>query len=662
VPSPEPPAIPAPRTTADHLAEITAAAARRDDAAIASAVGQIAATSSDLATWIRAAGLLTGADPRQWARRRLRVAVLASHTSGHLTAVLPVAMARHGIAVETYEAPYGQYEQEILDPGSGLYTFGPDLVLLLIDERDVRFPSVSPAPRADLSMETERWRSLWSLLRERTGAVLVQSTFVPRNDDVLGHLALSTAGSRRRQLRALNLELGDNLPTGVHLLDAELLAASVGSSRWSDDRYWFLAKQAIGLGAVTALSRELARITAAAVGLTRKVIAVDLDNTLWGGVIGEDGLAGIVLGNGSRGEAFQAFQDHLLALRERGVLLAVVSKNNDADAREPFLHHPDMRLALSDFVAFRASWDDKSSALRQLAEDLSLGLDAFVFIDDNPFERDAVRRTLPDVDVVDLPEDVTGYPATLARHPSLEPGVLTAEDTSRTSQYQALAKTAESRKATSTPEEFLAGLKMHATFAAVGEASLPRVVQLLGKTNQFNLTGRRHSEPAVRELIDRDGAVHLTLRMQDRFSDHGLVGVLLAVPEGRDLRVDTWLMSCRVLGRGVEIATMSVLTKIARSHGYARVIGEFVASGRNQPARDVYERCGFSARTTDDARSMWSFDLDRDTVPDPGHITTQILTEPNRKALSCRPAPSRSACRSSSATSSTSPPSSSRTT
>lgn len=622
------PSIPTVATVSDHLELATSAAAMGDDAAVASAVARIGQSTSDLGIWIRAARLLTGTNPQWWARRNLRVAILSSHTSGHLTAVLPVAMAGHRIGVETYEAAYGQYEQEILDPGSRLYAFRPDLVLLLIDEREVRFPPVSTDPEGDLQIESERWKSLWSLLRERTGAVLIQATFVPRGDDVLGHLAVSTPGARRRQIRALNLRLGDGLPAGVHLLDAELLAATVGSAQWSDARYWFLAKQAIGLGALPALSRELARITAAAIGLSRKVIAVDLDNTLWGGVIGEDGLAGIVLGNGSRGEAFQAFQEHLLALRKRGILLAVVSKNNDAEAREPFLHHPDMRLSLSDFVAFRASWDDKSAAIRQLAEDLSLGLDAFVFIDDNPFEREAVRQTLPDVDVLDLPDDVTGYPGALARHASLEPGVLTAEDGSRTTQYQALAQTAESRKAASTPEEFLASLQMHATFAPVTNASLPRVVQLLGKTNQFNLTGRRHTEPAVQEMTQRRGAVHLTLRMRDRFSDHGLVGVVLAVPEGRDLRVDTWLMSCRVLGRGVEIATMNVLAQKARAHGYDRIIGEFIASGRNEPARDAYERCGFTLQTSDLSHALWTFDLGRDAIPDPGHITTSEVASP----------------------------------
>ena len=617
------------------LDQARAAATAGDHAGLARTVGRIGESSDELPVWLTAARLLARADLGGWARRRLRVAVVGSHTTDHLTGLLPVAMVRHRIAIETYQAPYGQYEQEILDPESGLYGFAPDLVLLLIDERELRLPAIGADPGADLAAEVDRWRSLWAALRDRTGAVIVQATFVPRGDDSLGHLALSTPGSRRRQVRRLNLELGDQLPGDVHLVDAELIAASVGTARWQDDRFWFLAKQAVGLGALPALGRELARVTAAAVGLTRKVVVLDLDNTLWGGVIGEDGLAGIVIGNGARGEAYQAFQAHLLLLRRRGLLLAVVSKNNEAEAREPFERHPDMRLSLSDFVAFRASWDDKSAVIRQLAEDLSLGLDAFVFVDDNPFEREAVRQALPEVDVLDLPAEVTGYPAALARLATLEPGRLSAEDGTRTEQYQGLARAADARSAAATGEEFLAGLQMQADLAPVNETSLPRVVQLIGKTNQFNLTGRRHSAAAVQELTERAGGLHLTLRLRDRFVDHGLVGVVLAEPDGRDLRVDTWLMSCRVLGRGVEIATMSAVTEAARALGFTRVIGEHIATDRNEPARDAYGRSGFTvdavdtADPADPARTTWVFDLTSDAVPDPGHVTIRqaITTE-----------------------------------
>lgn len=608
----------------DLLARARAAAAQGENALAVSLIGRMSDAGDELPHWINAAQVLGGLGTG-WARRTQKVAVVGSHTTGHLASILPVALARHRIATEIYQSPYGQYEQEIIDPSSGLYGFAPDVIVLLIDERDLRLPAISTDPDADLAAEADRWSTLWSTLRTRTAATVVQATFVPRTDDGLGHVALATPGSRRQLVRALNLELGRRLPGGVHLLDAEAMAAAVGITRWDDARYWFLAKQSVGLGALPTLARGLGQVIAAASGLSSKVVAVDLDNTMWGGVIGEDGMAGIVLGNGASGEAFQAFQEQLLALRRRGVLLAVVSKNNDADAREPFLRHPDMRISLDDLVAFRAGWDDKSAVIRQLAEDLSLGLDSFVFVDDNPFEREAVRAALPQVEVVELPADPTGYPAALSHHPSLEPGSLTAEDTERTRQYQALARAGQDRAAAATPEEFLAGLAMEATFEPIDETSLARVVQLIGKTNQFTLTARRHSEAAVREMLARPGALGLTMRLRDRYVDHGLVGALIAVPDperARTLRVDTWLMSCRVLGRGAEVTSMAVLTDLARRQGLETVVGEHVATGRNEPALPAYRRSGFTHLATDGESTTWTFALATDTVPDPGHIRT----------------------------------------
>jgi FkbH-like protein len=623
--------VPDPRNprTAQTPQSLLARAREAAPAEAAKLLGRMSDLSNELPHWLSAARVLPAAGDAKpgWARRYLRIAVVGSHTTGQLVSILPVALARHGVAASVYESPYGQYEQEILDPSSGLYAFAPDVVLLLIDERELRLPAISEDPARDLAAETSRWTSLWAVLRERAGATILQTTFVPRTDDGLGHVALATPGSRRQLVRALNLQLGQQLPGGVQLIDAEQLAAAIGTDRWTDARYWFLAKQSVGLAALPALARQLGSVIAATAGLSSKVVVLDLDNTLWGGVIGEDGLAGIVLGNGPSGEAFQAFQESLLALRRRGVLLAVVSKNNDADAREPFLKHPDMRLGLDDLVAFRASWDDKAAVIRQLAEDLSLGLDAFVFVDDNPFEREAVRAALPEVEVLDLPADPTGYPAALARHPSLEPAALTAEDAARTRQYQALAEAGAARAAAATPEEYLAGLEMTATFEPVDETTLARVVQLIGKTNQFTLTARRHGEAAVQAMLDQPGAIALTMRLSDRYVDHGLVGVVIAVPAAENtLRVDTWLMSCRVLGRGAEVTTMAVLTDAARRQGYTTVLGEHIATGRNEPARSAYERSGFTAGGVEGDSSTWTFDLTADTVPDPGHI--KVLTQP----------------------------------
>jgi FkbH-like protein len=581
-------------------------------------LGGVADVSTELPVWLAAQRQLARLDPQAWSRRQVRVGLVGSATTSHLAALLHVAAARHGVALEVYEGPYGQYQQEVLDPGSGLHAFRPDVVVLAVDQRELHLPNVSATPEQDLAAEVQRWTSTWATVRERLGAVVIQPTFVPTDVDVFRNLALSLPGSRRRQVRRLNLELGERAGDGVFLVDAEMVAATTGLHVWADDRYWFLSKHAVGLGAVPAFAREVGTVLAAALGLSRKVIVLDLDNTLWGGVVGEDGVAGLALGDGPAGEAYVAFQEHLLDLRRRGVLLAVVSKNNDADARAPFLEHPDMRLRLEDFAAFRATWQDKPAQIRALADELSLGLDSFLFVDDNPFEREGVRQALPEVEVLDLPDDATGYVQALAAHPGLEPAAFTEEDTRRTQAYRALAAAAQTAAAAGTREDFLRDLDMEATFEPVGEANLRRVVQLVGKTNQFNLTTRRHTAAAVTALLARPGAVGLALRLRDRFADHGLVGVVLAAPEGTDLVVDTWLMSCRVLGRGADVVTMRVLAEHAAAAGFGRLVGDYLPTDRNAPAESAFKDAGFTLVRQEASGSRWALTLGQDRVPDPG--------------------------------------------
>jgi HAD superfamily phosphatase (TIGR01681 family) len=324
--------------------------------------------------------------------------------------------------------------------------------------------------------------------------------------------------------------------SALMMTDLVLGRDNPGSRVCHDEGYWFASKHAVGLGALPALARETAGVLAAALGRTRKVLVVDLDKTLWGGVIGEDGLEGIVLGKGPEGEAFQAFQEHLLGLRRRGVLLAVVSKNNDADAPRPFLEHPDMRLRLDDVAVFLAPWEDKSTQIRRLAEQLSLGLDAFVFVfvfvDDNPVERGgrppgpARRRGRP-------PAARTGGVRRGAGHPP-GAGAGSPDGGGRRADraVPGAGVGARARERGPSREQFLRGLEMVATFEPVGGANLQRVVQLIGKTNQFNLTGRRHGAPEVTALLDQPGAIGLGLRLRDRFGDRGLVGLVLARPDG----------------------------------------------------------------------------------------------------------------------------------
>jgi FkbH-like protein len=529
------------------------------------------------------------------------VAVLGSYTTDQLTPMVGLALQSLGVRAELLNAGFDQLQQELLDPASETHAFEPTHVVLAVHEGAARLPERSDAPADDVARETERWQALWA----KAGGRIVQHGFALRPDPPLGHLGLRTPGSRQAMLAALNASLGDAAGNDVLLVDADRLAGAFGKERWFDDRYWFLAKQAVALDAVPLLARHTAAVIAADLGLTRKCLVLDLDNTLWGGVVGEDGLAGLRLGDGAEGEAFVAFQERILALKRKGIVLAVASKNDEAEALRVFDEHPAMRIRRDDIACFAANWDTKVDNLRFVAETLGLGLDALVYADDNPAEREIVRRFLPEVDVLPLPRDPARYARTLSEYLLFETAALAREDADRTGHYRARAQAAERRLELGDLEDFLRDLELEATIAPFDEVRLPRIVQLIGKTNQFNLTTRRHSLETVRGFMAEPDTVTLFLELRDRFADHGLVGVLVARRDGDALDIDTWLLSCRVIGRTAEHAMLAELAARAEALGVARLRGTYVPTERNGVVRDLYETLGFEPA----GDGAWEYDL-----------------------------------------------------
>ena len=592
---------------------------------------------SDLGAWSAAAGVLRRVLPRVAPLpRSARVAVLGSYTTSQFAALLPLAAARAGVAVEVYECGYGQYRQEVLDPASELYRFRPDVVVLAVHAGETALPAVADDPAASVATEVERWTSLWDMIINRCGGRIVQHTFAIPGEVALGHLALRVPGSRPAMLARVNAELGrvsGERGDGVAFVDCERLAADVGKRAWFDARYWHRSKQAVSLAQVPLLARHTAAVIGAQLGTSRKCLVLDLDNTLWGGVLGEEGLAGIALGDGAVGEAFAAFQTYVAELKARGVVLAVCSKNNDADAREAFERHPGMRLGLDDIAVFSACWDDKPTQIRRIAAALGLGLDALVFVDDNPAEREVVRQLVPEVDVVALPADPHGYVRALADYPFFEASALTAEDAARTAAYRARAETAAAAAAATSLEDFHRGLDMTATVVPLDDMTLPRVAQLVGKTNQFNLTGRRRGAAEIERLAADPGTAVFCVRLADRFADHGLVAVVIAVESADALDIDTWLMSCRVIGRTLEDEVAALVLAEARRRGLARVTGHYRPSAKNVLVAGLYERLGFErvdpapATTPAAETTCWSRDARSPYLP-PGLIRV-VVAEPS---------------------------------
>lgn len=534
--------------------------------------------------------VLPGGAPGE--RRRLRVAVVGTATTTALLPGLRLALARIGVGAELHEAPFGQYWQAALDPASGLRGFEPDVVVFVPDHHAVATDVEVPDDRWSAE-ELERWRSPWDALRTWSPADIVQVGVVSPSGDALGSAAATVPGSRRSRLRALDASLAAaTRDVGASFVDAEAIAADVGKRAWFDHRFWHAAKHPFSMQVAPVLSLRIAAAIAARTGLSKKAVVVDLDNTLWHGVIGDDGLRGIEL-TGPRGDAHVAFQQALAGLARRGVVLAACSKNDDATARLPFAHHPDMVLTVDDFAAFVANWDPKPQNVERIARELGLGLDSFLYVDDNPAEREAIRRSLPMVDVLRLSVDEADWCDDLARYPWLEPGSVTDEDRQRAASYRARAAISAMEGRAESLEDFQRSLEMTATVAPVDDLTLDRVVQLVNKTNQFNLTTRRHGTDDVRRMLADPDCVHLTARLADRFADHGLVAVVLARAVDDVLDVDTFLMSCRVIGRGLETVLVEELAAHARDRGLRAVRGRYVPTDRNGLVEDLWPKHSF---------------------------------------------------------------------
>jgi FkbH-like protein len=517
----------------------------------------------------------------------VRLAVLGSSTTSQLPPLLTLHALASGLALEIYEAPFGAYRQEILDPKSGLYAFKPQAVLLFVNYRDAE----EGAPEA----EAERWAGLWKLLRERAGCAVLMNSFDAPAERPGGNLEASLADSRLARLRRINALLAERAQGGAALLvDCDHLSGVVGKELWHDARFWHDAKQAVALPVLPRYAAEAAAVLKAAFGRARKCLVLDLDNTLWGGVVGDDGAAALEIGETARGEAFVEFQRYVKALAGRGVLLAVCSKNEDSNAREPFQTRPEMVLGLSDFSAFVANWEDKATGLRAIANKLNLGLDALAFADDNAGERELVRRFCPEVAVVDLPADPADYCRTLDALRLFETVAVSDEDRGRAAHFTAEAARTALKDQTPDLASFLRGLEMRAEAGPFREADVARLAQLINKTNQFNLTTHRTTEAEVRALIGDAAAWTLSVRLRDRLGDYGLISAVIARKRGDDFEIETWLMSCRVLGRDVEKLVFNRLVEAARAAGAKSLSGRYIPTAKNGLVKDMFAGLGFS--------------------------------------------------------------------
>jgi FkbH-like protein len=411
---------------------------------------------------------------------------------------------------------------------------------------------------------------------------------------------------------------------GVYVLDYDALVSRHGREHWGDARKWLTVRLPIAAANLVPMAREWMRYLAPLAGRVAKVVAVDLDNTLWGGVVGEDGMAGIQVGPEYPGAAYQALQQALLDLTQRGILLAIASKNNRADAMEALTNHPGMLLRPEHFAAMRIDWNEKSQNLRAIAAELNLGVDAIAFLDDNPIERQRVREEIPEAMVVELPADPMAYARAVRDYPAFERLALSEEDRQRTEYYAADRQRAALEQSAATREDFYRSLAQEAEVASVHRLTLARVAQLTQKTNQFNLTTKRYTEQQIEELARRPDWQVLSIKVRDRYADNGLVGVAITHDRGEVCEIDTFLLSCRVIGRTVETALVAHLAEEARERGLRFLEGWFLPTKKNAPAGEFYREHGFrllAEQTADGAPGqLWSLDLADTTLECPDWV------------------------------------------
>jgi FkbH-like protein len=546
----------------------------------------------------------------------IRIAVLGGTTTNELVDLLEVLLLSSGFHPVFHQSEYGRYyEDAVLEPQS-IAAFRPDIVYLHTCSLNIRnYPPVG-CTEAELPVyvdgELSRFRAIWRSLDDNVGCQIIQNSFELPVTTVLGNLDALSPGGRSRFIAELNLALTKEAASNPRLLMQDLcaIASRIGMNHWFDPERWFSYKLANTVEGSFAIALSLNALVNAIYGRSRKVLVLDLDNTLWGGVIGDDGVDKLILGRETPlAEAYTAFQEYCLRLRDRGVLLAVCSKNNDDVARSGFAH-PDSVLKLEHFSAFRANWEPKHENVLSIAQELNLGVDSFVFVDDNPAERAIVAAQIPGVAVPDVGSDVARFPAILDAGRYFEPVSLGKEDLERAKLYQENTQRTQLEQKFANYGEYLDSLEMTAEIDTFHPRYMERIAQLTNKTNQFNLTTRRYTLAEMESTVSGGDHIGLYGKLSDRFGDNGLISVVLGRIDGSELCLDLWLMSCRVLKRDVELAMLDAIALRAQSAGLATLIGEYLPTKKNGMVGEHYSTLGFEKIASGkDGATTWSLDI-----------------------------------------------------
>ena len=533
-----------------------------------------------------------------------KVAVLGNVSTQFVSLGIKGALKAEGINASVFDADYNQIESQLIDTMSDTYQHAPEVILLYLstDKLYEEFMDLEVNEQSNFAEGyIKKIENYWDLISKNSNAKIIQTNFTEIDDKVFGNYSSKLEASFTYQIRKLNYLLEESMSNrkGVYSLDLLSIQIQMGVRSFYDTVLYYSAKMAVTMDAVEYIAKNVVDIVKAFKGLTKKAIILDLDNTLWGGVIGDDGLGGIEIGELGSGHVFTDFQRWLKQLKNRGILLCVCSKNNEDIAKEPFEKHEEMILKLDDFSMFVANWEDKASNIKYIQKTLNIGMDSIVFIDDNPFERNLVKSMIPEICVPELPENAAEYLSFLQKENLFETVSYSSDDKDRTKQYQAEAKRQTLMQEFVSIDDYLKNLEMVGEAKPFDELRFSRIAQLTQRSNQFNLRTVRYTEADIEKMASDEKYITLYFTLKDKFGDHGLVSVvILEKKSDKAAFVDTWLMSCRVLKRGMEEYVVNSFVRAAADNNIETIYSEYIETPKNKMVKDIYKVMGFTETST----------------------------------------------------------------
>jgi len=545
----------------------------------------------------------------------IKIAILGGSTTSELKIMIEIFFINIGIRPVFYESDYNKYYEESVFDNNNLKKFSPEIIYLHTSIVNIeKFPDINSSSENVedlLKNEINKYKSIWQSLLNKYNATIIQNNFELPFNRSLGNLDATILNGKTSFINKLNIEVSKeiNSKKNIYLNDINYLSAFIGLDNWHDKKLWCIAKYAMSMDGIIEIGFNLSKIVSSIVGKSKKCLVLDLDNTCWGGVIGDDGVCNIAIGNeNAYSESFQLFQIYIKELHKRGVTLAVCSKNDLKNAKEGFTH-PSSILKLDDFTSFKANWDTKDLNIIDISKEINIALDSLVFIDDNNAEREFVKSQLPHVSVPNVGSDVIQFIDYIDRNGYFEPISLSDDDISRNKYYKDNKKRFKEESNFKSYDEFLISLKMTAEIEKFKPIYLDRIAQLTNKTNQFNLTTKRYTIGEIENIASNSKYIQIYGKLFDKYGDNGLIAVTIGSIKNNECHLDLWLMSCRVLKRDMEFAMLDEVVRLCKEKGISEITGYYYKSAKNSMVSDLYDKFGFTLIKTNNEDTVWKLDI-----------------------------------------------------